>query len=208
MNSKAIAMMERAVREATDLEARILDSGHILLALLREEEAPAARALRAVGATRQRILEVYRPIVEAGAQGPDDEPRPQWMWNARGQYIVAFAEGLAVGQGVPLGDEHFLLALAFDEIGLTAAVFRKLGVDRARLVEVLAELGVSVPGTAPPPDPPPVDWDETVDISTDDLRKVLRDTLAGARRPAPETRRRDPGQRDLTRHVLGQERGE
>ncbi len=104
MNRKAIAMMQRAVPEATELDARILDSGHILLALLRAEEAPAARALRAVGATPERILEVYRPIVEAGAHGPDDEPRPQWMWNARGQYIVAFAEGLAIGQGVTLGE--------------------------------------------------------------------------------------------------------
>ncbi len=32
-----------------------------------------------------------------------------------------------------------------------------------------------MPLSVPPPDPPPVDWDERVDISTDDLRKVLRE---------------------------------
>ena len=168
-------MMNRAVVEATELNGQTLDAGHVLLAIARSDDHPAARVLHEAGATHEAIAEVYRPIIETMAHGPDDRINPRWMWNGSGWALVKFAEGLATGQGLPLSDEHFLLAIAWDEHALSAVVLRKLGVDRAALVAALAERGVPVPAGAPPADPPPVDWDERVDLTTEELRLVLRE---------------------------------
>jgi hypothetical protein len=121
------------------------------------------------------MVRVYRSLVDHLAHGPDDRVQPRWMWNGAGWAIVKFAEGLAVGQGLPLADEHFLLAIAWNEHALSAVVLRKLNVDRAALVAALGRLGVAVPADSPSPDPPPVDWDERVDITTEELRLVLRE---------------------------------
>jgi ClpA/ClpB-like protein len=175
MNETSSDMMRRASVEATGLDGQILDAGHILLALARVDDTPAARVLHEAGATHEAIGRVYRSLIDQMAHGPDDSIRPRWMWNVAGATLVAFAEGMAVAQGLPLADAHFLLAIVWNEHALSAVVLRKLGVDRAGLVADLGRLGVPIPAAQPPADPPPVDWDERVELRTEELRPVLRE---------------------------------
>jgi hypothetical protein len=54
-------------------------------------------------------------------------------------------------------------------------VFRRLDVSRATVAEALRAAGGSAPDADPPADPPKVDWGEKVELTTDELRIVLRE---------------------------------
>jgi hypothetical protein len=67
------------------------------------------------------------------------------------------------------------VAILWDNVRFTAAVFRRLGVDRATVADSLRREGGSVPDRDPPADPPLVDWGERIDLPMDELRVVLRE---------------------------------
>lgn len=64
--------------------------------------------------------------------------------------------------------------MLWDNLSLTAAVFRRLGVTRAAVLEALRREGGGAPDADPPPDRPQIDWGEKIELTTDELEVVVR----------------------------------
>lgn len=163
-----------AIPEAEALGHSWLAELHILLGISRTDSR-ARRALDAVGITHRRIQEAASELLEGSASDPEGSELAKWTFNPAGARAINWAEGYATGRGETSGDEHLLLAVLWDNVCFTAAVFRRLGVSRAAVVDVLRREGGSAPDADPPADPPQVDWGEKIELTMDDLRIVVRE---------------------------------
>jgi hypothetical protein len=97
------------------------------------------------------------------------------MFNPAAAKAINWAEGYATGRGETPGDDHLLVAVLWDNVCFTAAVFRRLGVSREAVLEALRREDGNAPDADPPPDPPQVDWGEEIELTMDELRVVLQE---------------------------------
>ncbi|MGK5738734.1 Clp protease N-terminal domain-containing protein [Micromonospora sp. URMC 103] len=110
---------------------------HLVLGLLSEPEALAAKAIVAQGVSLERVREVATAVLPAPSSGDVPELIP-YDAQARKTLELTFREALRLGHNY-IGTEHILLALL--ELGDGTGVLAGLGVDKAaaerQLVEVL-----------------------------------------------------------------------
>ena len=129
--------------EARRLGHRAVDTGTLLLGLLRNRDSKAARALRAVGvkltAARREVEALPEPAapVTPARNGLPVTPR------ARRALEQSVHEALRLNER-HLGDEHILLALLRDRDAAAVAVLDALGVSPQDVAD--AVLGGSVAG--------------------------------------------------------------
>ena len=142
---------------------------HALLALSRREGA-SGEALRAAGATPERLEEAIvgmleraePPVERRETDSPDLTPA---MYAASGR-----AEGLALARGEEPTRDDLLVALLW-HAGSASSLLHWLGVDRAALAARLAEAGIAVP----PGEPEPLDLRPTkrIDVPFEHLMEIV-----------------------------------
>jgi len=163
-----------AIPEAEALGHNWIGELHILLGISRTDSR-ARRALDAAGVSPERIQEVASELLKGSASDPEGPELAKWMFNPAAAKAINWAEGYAAGRGESPGDEHLLVAVLWDNICFIAAVFRRIGVSRAAVLEALRREGGSAPDADPPPDPPQVDWGEQIELTMDELRVVVEE---------------------------------
>lgn len=141
-----------AQEEAVSLHDGAIDTEHLLLGLIHENDGAAAKALETSGITlgsQGRLAE----LVEGRTM-----PVRHLPFSPRTKLILKLAITEADAWGhAQIGTEHLLLATTAVRAGGAARVLRAAGVDRARLRRTLIELLSEAPGTASNHDLAPAD---------------------------------------------------
>jgi ATP-dependent Clp protease ATP-binding subunit ClpA len=145
----ALSMFERftdAARRVVVLaqeEARVLNHNyigteHILLALLREGDGVAARALGSLGITEEAARQQVEEITGRGEPGPQ---RGHIPFTPRGKKILQLSlrEAIALGHAY-IGTEHILLGLLREDDGVAIRVLNGLGVEPNRVRQQVIQL--------------------------------------------------------------------
>jgi ATP-dependent Clp protease ATP-binding subunit ClpA len=132
---------------------------HILLALVREGEGVAARALELLGVR----LGDLRRLVEAmvgPADSADSEPTgsPSFTPRAKKVLELSLREALQLGHNY-IGTEHMLLGLVREREGVGAQVLKASGVElaavRQKVIVVISGFGGEVTEASPDREPAP-----------------------------------------------------
>jgi len=136
--------------EARSLGHNYIGTEHLLLALTREGQGPAALALARLGVSRKTVRRRVREIAGQGQNAPSGHipftPR------AKKVLELSLREALQCGHNY-IGTEHLLLGLLREGEGVAARVLTGLGADLTTVRrEVLALLhGAPSAGPAKPP---------------------------------------------------------
>jgi Clp amino terminal domain, pathogenicity island component/UvrB/uvrC motif len=138
-------------------EARMLNhdhvgTGHLLLALIREDGGVAAQALEALGITEEAAR---RQVGEIGVPGQPGSPRAHLPFTPQGKKTLQLSlrEAIALGHAY-IGTEHILLGLVRADEDVAVRILTGLGVDPTRVRQQVIRL-VSArhvraePGTGP-----------------------------------------------------------
>jgi ATP-dependent Clp protease ATP-binding subunit ClpC len=145
-SEKARRVLELAVDEARELNPRlglpnVVDTGHLLLGLLREPDSMAVRVLAAldidVDQVRQETIEML------GASAESAEVPPEQVRRNDGEVLQRFTppairvvqyakEEARRFRGSTVGTEHVLLGLIREQEGVAARVLERLGVSLGR----------------------------------------------------------------------------
>jgi hypothetical protein len=139
----------RAGDAARRLEQGWIGPEHVLLALF-DEPSVATEALEELGVTRELVEETVRGYSDSEPPPPPYDPEQSLAPNPAWYRLTGCAKGLALasGRGRP-GPEHYLLAMVYDEHGVSP-LLRELGSTERALVDALARRGVPVPEVDPP----------------------------------------------------------
>src|SRR5947199_9041020 len=106
----------QASEEARLLQHNYIGTEHFLLGLLRVEDGLAARSLRSLGLTVERVRATVVRIVGRG-----EEPGPgQIPFTPRAKKVLEQSLREAQGMGGHIGTEHILLALTHEREGVAA----------------------------------------------------------------------------------------
>jgi ATP-dependent Clp protease ATP-binding subunit ClpC len=127
------------------VEARLLNHSyigteHVLLALIKEEEGLAAKALESLGISletvREKVMEEIGPL---GRPSPLTVS-PPFTPRAKKVLELSLREALQLGHNY-IGTEHILLGLVREKDGIAASVLQNLGADlpdvRQKVVDLL-----------------------------------------------------------------------
>ena len=87
-------VVEQAMREAIALDARVVGTLHLLLAMLHDERRPAVRKLRDAGLTRERLLTVAPAPAPAPFRIEIDDSATVSIYE---QIVAQITEGIATG---------------------------------------------------------------------------------------------------------------
>jgi prophage maintenance system killer protein len=147
-------------------EARALDHSHtgtehILLALIREGEGVAAKALESLGISLEGARQQVQEIIGQGQQAPPG--RIPFTPRAKKVLELTLRESLRLGHNY-INTEHMLLALIRESEGVGAQVLVRLGADLNRVGEQVIQLLAlrqTRPGVRVPP-PGLGDYDERI----------------------------------------------
>jgi ATP-dependent Clp protease ATP-binding subunit ClpC len=128
-----------AQEEARLLDHNFIGTEHLLLGLLREGEAVAAKALESLGVTlpvaRARVAEVVGPDLSEHVGSPPFTPR------AKKVLECSMREALQLGHSY-IGTEHLLLGVVREGEGVAAQVLITLGAEpyevRERVMQLLS----------------------------------------------------------------------
>jgi ATP-dependent Clp protease ATP-binding subunit ClpA len=126
-----------AQEEAERLGHGHIGTEHLLLALLREGDGLAAKALKALGLS----LDAVRQATEAAA-GPGGQARPGHLpFTPRAKKVLELSlrESLALGHDY-IGTEHILLGLVREGEGAAAQVLAKEGAELGRVRQQVIQL--------------------------------------------------------------------
>lgn len=145
---RARTVLQRAKAVAADRGTVLLDTEHILLALVQEGEGPAMRVLQALGGPQAAWVEVVSQHV------PRRTGRPRRVQTAATADLAvrcAIREAQRHGPGF-VGTEHLLLGLLMVRDGHAAGILEAAGVDLERAREVIRGHSTPLaPGMAPLP---------------------------------------------------------
>jgi hypothetical protein len=133
---RARAVVVRAQEEARTRGNDRITVGHLVLGLLSEPEAIAARAVVAQGLSLDRV----REVAERTLPGPAGDPLPALIpFDDLAKSVLegTFREALRLGHNY-IGTEHVLLALLDAEDG--TGVLAGLGLDRQRAEAQVGEM--------------------------------------------------------------------
>ena len=135
---RAQRVFQTALEEAARFNQPSVDTEHLLLAILQEENSEAVQVLKAVGVDPNGIREELEQILVERAVNrfypvtPERSPRI----NRVIKYSVEEAEAM----GTPfVGTDHLLLGLLRESEGLAAIVLERHGVELEELREVVSE---------------------------------------------------------------------
>ena len=156
---------DRAVQEARQRDDVYCGDHHLLLAVLQPPEPTiASRVLATLGL---RADEVAAQLPRGERTREDDS----LVLNPAFQMSVAFAQALALAQGIPVGDEHVLLTLMYRNEGETLTSH---DIDPDEAYDELARHGVIVPAARPPVARTPLGpFGPRVYLSGDDFSAVI-----------------------------------
>lgn len=135
---RAQKVMALAQEEAIRLRHQNVGTEHVLLGLIREGEGIAAKALKAIGITPEKI---EKEIVHLLGAGTEINPMPQYTPRVKRVLELSMDEARKLGHSY-VGTEHLLLGLIREGEGVAARVLNNLGVslNKARQ-QVLQLLG-------------------------------------------------------------------
>jgi prophage maintenance system killer protein len=123
--------------EARALHHNYIGTEHILLGLLREHDGVAARALDALGVSRDAVRQQVLGIVGKGEQPPSGHI----PFTPRAKKVLELALREAVNLGhLYIGTEHILLGLIREGEGLACQVLTLLGASLPRVREQVLQL--------------------------------------------------------------------
>jgi len=160
-------VVDYAKEEAHDLKQEGVETGHLLIGLVRETEGVAGRVLANMGVSLEVVRrEVERATERAVQESPTEAGKSEVQGSAvalpftdgaRGSMLSAAQEAQRLNHQY-IGTEHMLLALVKDEAGDVAKVLKALGVEpgavRAELERIL-EPGPEILTPARLPHTPP-----------------------------------------------------
>jgi len=127
-----------AIGEANELGHDCAGVEHLLLGLIREEDGVAARVLRSLGVTGERVCARLGETAPSFAQRPSPlEPFPlPFTPEARTVLERAVRESLRYGSRL-VGTEHVLLGLVGEQEGIAVQVLLDLDVDFAKIRDAI-----------------------------------------------------------------------
>lgn len=126
-----------AQEEAGRLGESFVDTEHILLGLVREDDSVAVRVLARMGVKPKAVRSELEGKLKhgPGAEGRDMQLTPK----AKDCIDLAYDEARRLNNNY-IGTEHVLLGLLGDDFGLTTEAFRKFGVELQRTRGIVEEL--------------------------------------------------------------------
>ncbi|WP_327103254.1 Clp protease N-terminal domain-containing protein [Nonomuraea glycinis] len=124
---RARSVIVRAQEEARGAGHDHIDVGHLILGLLHEPEAIAARAMAALGVTLGAVRKAVEPTLGPAAEPPAGPP----AFSARGRKVLELTvrEALRLGHNY-VGTEHLLLAALTMEDDPAVTALAGLGVTK------------------------------------------------------------------------------
>lgn len=159
--------------EARRLKHDHLDTEHMLLGLLMEEEGLAARALASLNV---REVPVRDAIVDLVGQGEEEQTGKLPFTKAAEKVCErALREALSLGHNY-IGTEHVLLAVVRDTEGVAARILHDFDLDPGEIRREVIRI-LSGPGGEHTPSPPVVGV--PVVVRFDDLTHLLDVASAG-----------------------------
>jgi Clp amino terminal domain, pathogenicity island component/Antitoxin FitA-like, ribbon-helix-helix len=125
-SSRARGAVAAAQEEARELGHDDIDTGHLLLGVLRQEGAPVVGCLHDLGVT----LESARAAVERARPRQSRRPAGQMRFQpgAKAALEIALREAFRL-RGTAIGCEHIVLGILGDESGPGAAILRDAEAD-------------------------------------------------------------------------------
>ncbi len=127
--SRARELVVHAQEEAHALGHNYVGTEHLLLGLLRVEDAVAAKALASVGVEYDAVRAAVEEIVGRG-RGTLATGRLPFTPRSKKTLELALRESLALKHNY-IGTEHILLGLARENEGVAAQILSDLGADAA-----------------------------------------------------------------------------
>jgi len=149
MTDRARQIMELAETEARSLNHSYVGTEHILLALMRQDDAISAKVLANLGVDIDTLRAEVNKLLKPG---PEPGTKRRLPRTPRAQRVIGYAkeEAKALNHDY-LGTEHILLGLMREKEGIAAQVLGNLGLTWQ---QIRAEtLRLVRPGSTPPPDP-------------------------------------------------------
>jgi len=141
--SRAKKVLEMAMSEARDLSCRYIDTGILLLGLLREEKGIAAQVLTAAGVTLDRARAETLKLAGSEPLPKTESPGGRsggYNFTDRVRTILHLAREEAARLGHEyVGTEHILLGLVREGEGVAAAVLTNLNVDVEELEQMIEQ---------------------------------------------------------------------
>lgn len=121
-----------AQEESRALQHGYIGTEHVLMGLLREEEALAARVLEQEAVTIEKVREYAVKIIGRG----DESVSGQLPFTPRAKKVLELAlrEALSLGHSY-IGTEHILLGLVRENEGVAARILLELGTDQNKIRE-------------------------------------------------------------------------
>jgi ATP-dependent Clp protease ATP-binding subunit ClpC len=128
-----------AQQEARMLDHNYIGTEHILLALIREGDGVAAKALTAMGISLDAMRQAVEDIIGHGENPPPASGHIPFTPRAKKVLELSLREALQLSNDY-IGTEHILLALIREGDGVAAQVLVGVGVDLNRARQQVIEL--------------------------------------------------------------------
>ena len=127
-------IIEQAVRESDSLHHNHLGTGHILLAILAEEQGSAATILDALSADRQGIRTQLMGTLEPGSTVLPPKAERPYSAGARKVLELAMASAGEFGENTVDGG-HLLIGLTSVDEAAAASILAQAGVTRELVIQ-------------------------------------------------------------------------
>ena len=130
LNGRATHVLELAKEEALALGHDYIGTEHLLLGLLREDDAGAARYLAGHGIEPDKVRDQVIALIGRGngSESSDIEMSP------RTRRVMAIAVDHVQRHGhVRVGTDHLLMGLALEGQGVAAGILERFGIDLEQL---------------------------------------------------------------------------
>jgi len=158
---RARKAIQYSIDEARNLKHNYMDTEHLLLGLLREQEGVAAQVLMNLGLTLEKVREEVLALLGHHMEPADckpeptapEAPRPVYeLFTDRARKVMQLANQEAQRLNHEyIGTEHILLGLIKEGSGVAANVLKNLDVDLKKIrleVEKILHLGPHMPTIA------------------------------------------------------------
>jgi hypothetical protein len=135
-DDEARAIVVRSMELAREGGQAEVNTGHILLALISDDEGRAACALKASGVTTDRLRAA---ILDELGPGQEDLPEHlPWAPESKKTLELSLREAFRTQAGM-IGSDHILLAVLRDKTSLGGKILTRFGADRRRIAGLAGE---------------------------------------------------------------------
>lgn len=137
-----VRVLKQAEAFAQKLKHNYIGTEHLLLSLVSDQESSATKALLALGAGQERVMEAVERLIGRGQKSLTTEP----VIVPRVVHVFEMAEEERRTLGdSQIGPNHILLGLLREGQGMAIIILRDLDVDLAQVRVKLGEFMLSVP---------------------------------------------------------------